>query len=121
MKLRRLTLAAISLAALLLASHFSYAQETAEAAKIQYLIESVQQLQGVKFIRNGGEYDAAQAAEHLRFKLKKAGPRVRTAEDFIRLCASKSYISGEAYRLRFPDGKVIPAEDYFRERLQRYK
>jgi uncharacterized short protein YbdD (DUF466 family) len=122
MKNKFLALMAISLTLWLWAGH-SYAQDAQddEAAKIQYLIKSVEELQGVKFIRNGSEYDAGQAADHLRFKLKQAGPRVKTAEDFIRLCASRSYVSGEAYKMRFPDGTTITAETFFRNKLKEYR
>ena len=120
MKSKLLTLPAILLALFFLSAHSAYARNADEAAKIQYLIKSVEDLQGVKFIRNGSEYDAAKAADHLRFKLKKAGSRVKTAEDFIQLC-SKSYLSGEAYRMRYPDGTTITAETFFRQRLKEFK
>jgi len=103
-----------------LISGYAYAQDSSEAAKIRYLIGSVEALQGVTFLRNGGEYDARKAAEHLRLKLKTAGNRVKTAEDFIRLCGSKSSVSGEAYRMRFPDGTTMYAEAFFRERLKTF-
>ena len=97
---------------------YAHAQDPGEAAKIRYLIGSVEALQGVTFLRNGGEYDARKAADHLRLKLKTAGNRVKTAEDFIRLCGSKSSVSGEAYRMRFSDGTTVDAETFFRERLK---
>jgi uncharacterized short protein YbdD (DUF466 family) len=97
---------------------YAYAQDSGESAKIRYLIGSVETLQGVTFLRNGGEYDPGKAADHLRLKLKTAGDRVKTAEDFIRLCGSKSFVSGEAYRMRFPDGTAMDAETFFRERLK---
>ena len=53
----------------------AYAQDTSEAAKIQYLITSVETLEGAKFIRNGNEYDARAAADHLRLKLKGSGQK----------------------------------------------
>ena len=96
----------------------TFAQESREADKIQYLISSVEALKGAKFIRNGKAYDARKAADHLRLKLKAAGDRVKTAEDFIRLCASKSSFSGEPYRIRFSDGVTMEAEVYFRNRLK---
>ncbi|NTW09149.1 MAG: DUF5329 domain-containing protein [Anaerolineaceae bacterium] len=96
----------------------AYAHDSGEAAKIRYLIGSVETFQGVTFLRNGIEYDGKQAADHLRLKLKMAGDRVNTAEDFIRFCASKSSISGEAYRMRFPDGTTLDAEAFFRKRLK---
>jgi hypothetical protein len=55
-----------------LAGEYAYAQDSGEAAKIRYLIGSVETLQGATFIRNGVEYDAKKAADHLRLKLKTA-------------------------------------------------
>ncbi|MEW6672463.1 MAG: DUF5329 family protein [Thermodesulfobacteriota bacterium] len=97
---------------------YACAQNVSAAVEIRHLIESVEALQGAAFIRNGSEYDAGKAAEHLRIKLKMAGDRVKSAEDFIELCASKSSLSGEAYRIRLSDGTVIDAEAFFRRRLK---
>jgi hypothetical protein len=91
-----------------------------EAAKIEYLITSVAELQRAQFIRNGTAHDAASAASHLRRKLKAAGSRVKTADDFIRLCASASSMTGAPYRIRFSDGREIDARDYFRQKLDEY-
>ena len=68
------------------------AQDTVEKKKIAMLISSIENLEGAIFIRNGSEYNNKKAAEHLRMKLQKAGTKVKTADDFIRLCASKSLI-----------------------------
>lgn len=112
------------LAAILIAAApaaYGQARDAVEEARIQCLIKSVEGLQGVKFVRNGREYGAAEAAGHLRLKLNKAGPRVRTADDFITLCGSKSYLSGEPYLMRFTDGTAISAESFFRRRLKECK
>ena len=94
------------------------AQDNSEKKKIEFLISSVHNLKEAKFIRNGSEYDCVEAAKHLRLKLEKAGNHVRTADDFIRLCASKSYIIGKPYIIKFPDGKTITSEKYLREKLK---
>ena len=96
------------------------AQDNIEKKKIEFLISSVENLEGAIFIRNGSEYDGKQAAEHLRMKLKNAGGYVQTADDFIRLCASKSYITGRPYMIRLSNGKTIKSEEYFREKLKEY-
>jgi hypothetical protein len=116
-------LAAILSALLIVTAPAAYGQtrDAAEEAKIQYLIKSVEKLQGVKFIRNGRQYSAAEAAGHLRLKLGRAGPRVKTAEDFIVLCGSRSYLSGEPYALMFFDGTTVSSESFFRRRLNEYK
>ena len=96
------------------------AQDTIEKKKIAMLISSVEHLEGAIFTRNGSEYTGKEAAEHLRIKLNNADKRVQTAEDFIRLCASKSYISGKPYMIRTSDGKTTKSEEYFREKLKEY-
>jgi hypothetical protein len=96
------------------------AQDSIKRKKIEFLISSIENLKEAKFIRNGSEYDGKKAAEHLRMKLQKAGGKVQTADDFIRLCASKSFVSGKPYMIKFSDGKTIKAEEYFREKLKEY-
>ena len=98
----------------------AYAQDSREAAKIQHLIASVETLEGAKFIRNGREYDARPAANHLRLKLKNAGNYVKTAEDFIKYCGSKSSMTGEPYLIRFSDGTTVKAEVFFRKKLMTF-
>jgi hypothetical protein len=92
-------------------------QPWTEAEKIERLITFVAGLHDVDFIRNGKEHSPEDAAKHMRMKLEKAGHRVKTADDFIRLCASHSYITKEAYLIRFPDGRTRTAEDVLREQL----
>lgn len=96
------------------------AQDNIEKKKIEFLISSVENLKDAKFIRNGSEYNGQEAAKHLRMKLRRAGDHVQTADDFIRLCASKSYTSGKPYMIRLPDGNAIKSEKYFREKLKEY-
>lgn len=88
-----------------------------EAQKVDRLIAYVAALQGATFIRNGEEHTAAEAAKHMQRKRDKAGERCDTAEEFIRTCASFSSMSGEAYLIRFADGRTRTAEDVLREQL----
>jgi hypothetical protein len=92
------------------------AQDDTEKKKIEFLISSVENF---KFIRNGSEHEGKEAAEHLRMKLQNALV-VQTADDFIRLCASKSSMTGKPYLIRSLDGKTIKSEKYFREKLKEY-
>ena len=89
-----------------------------EAQKIEQLIRSIERMKNAKFVRSGVEYDANAAGEHLRTKLSAAGSNVKTANDFIRLCASKSSVSGEAYQIRFSDGRVVTSEAFLRQKLK---
>jgi len=98
----------------------AFGQQAIEQRKIEYLIGSIAHLQDATFIRNGNEYDAGQAADHLRAKLRNAGSRVRTAEDFILYCATGSSMSGEKYLIRFADGRTVDTADFLRGKLAAY-
>jgi hypothetical protein len=88
-----------------------------ESEKIEALIRFVGELRDAKFVRNGSEYDAAAAADHLRLKLRKAGSRVKTADDFIRYCGSRSSMTGVPYQICWADGRVMTSEAFLRARL----
>ena len=90
---------------------------TKEAEKIELLIARLEAMQDTVFIRNGKEHSSNRAAEHLRFKWRKAAKRVHTAEDFIELCGSRSSISGKAYQIRFANGRLEDSAVVLRELL----
>jgi hypothetical protein len=110
----------LSVVVLALLSGVVKAQDNSERSKIEYLIGSIETLNGAIFIRTSTEYDGKAAAKHLRKKLQNAGGNVKTADDFITLCASKSSISGKPYLIKSSDGNTIKAEQYFREKLREY-
>ena len=95
-------------------------QQEIEQRKIEYLIGTIANLKDAHFVRNGSEYDAPSAVDHLRLKLRYAGDRVKTAEDFIVYCASGSSMSGEKYWIKFPDGHMIDAAVFLRDKLAVY-
>ena len=99
----------------------AFGQQAIEQRKIEYLIGAIAHLHDATFIRNGNEYDAGQAADHLRVKLRYAGSQVRTAEDFILYCATGSSTSGEKYRIRFADGRTVDTADLLRDKLAAYE
>ena len=92
----------------------------AEDARIEYLISVIAALPDAQFIRNGTAYDNKAAVDHLREKLRLAGGRVRTAEDFIRSCASESSITGKPYEIRFADGSVMLSAEFLQEKLREF-
>lgn len=91
--------------------------ELNEGQKIQLLISAVER-SGGRFYRNGSWHPAAAAAEHMRLKLSRAGGRVETAQDFIRYIATRSSLSGEAYRIRLPDGREFKSADWLNMQLR---
>ncbi len=91
----------------------------AEQARIDRLIDAIAAQESMRFMRNGSEYTAANAGTFLRRKMKSMGAEVRTCEEFIEQIASKSSTSGEAYKVKTGDGKVMPSGDYLRQELGR--
>jgi hypothetical protein len=86
--------------------------------KIEQLIKSIETLKGCQFYRNGSWYSSSEAASHLKMKWGKAGSTVKTANDFIDKIATKSYMSGEAYKIKMTDGKEISTHDFLYAQLK---
>jgi hypothetical protein len=97
-----------------------FAREAREQQRIDFLIDSLASLKGAVFVRNTGEYDAAAARDHLQKKLAFAGGRVKTAEDFIKYCASESSMTHHPYKIRFADGTITETGPFFREKLKEF-
>ena len=89
-----------------------------DAQHIEALIRAVEALPNAQFVRNGAAHAPKAAAEHLRLKLRESRGRCATAEEFIRLCASRSSVSGKPYEIRFSDGSVQTSEAFLRARLK---
>jgi Family of unknown function (DUF5329) len=96
------------------------AREAREQARIDFLIHEVEIARGITFIRNGSEYNGTEGAKHLRMKLGFAGERVKTAEDFVKYCASESSMSHRKYQVRTTDGKTTDAASYFYAKLREF-
>ncbi|MGE7959152.1 DUF5329 family protein [Pseudomonas sp. NPDC089530] len=98
------------------------AQTTPQAAQeIKGLLDFVEHSE-CRFVRNGTEYPAPQAREHLEKKLNYLEDKnmVSSAEDFIELAATKSSMSGKAYEVRCPTG-AQPAGVWLKTELQRQR
>lgn len=96
-------------------------QPPTEQQKIDYLISTVADLHDAVFIRNGTAYDATQAAAHMRLKLRFAGSRVKTADEFITRCATGSSVSGVHYTIRFANGPALDVATWLRNKLAAYE
>ena len=90
---------------------------TAEA-EINYLLQFVE-TSGCEFYRNGSWFDAARAQAHLRdkYELLAKGDRISTAEDFIEQAATKSSLSGQAYKVRCGGGEPVTTTQWLRAAL----
>lgn len=91
----------------------------AEKARIDRLLDYVASRKDVKFVRNGSAYSSADAAKFLRGKFEKMGEHVNTAQQFIDEIGTKSSTSGQAYLIRYPDGRIEPSAKFLADELRR--
>ncbi len=110
----------LGLAMLLTLPGTSAGRDAREQKRIDFLIDNLAKLPGAVFIRNGTEYKAVDAQHHLRQKLNYAGERVKTAEEFVKYCASQSSMSHRPYRIRLGDGRTVETATFFAEQLKEF-
>ncbi len=92
-----------------------------ETVLIERLIALVGSSKEVVFIRNGTEATPAAAAKHLRDKYDYFRKDIGTADDFIRLCGTRSEVSKRPYEVRFSDGHKQPAAEWLRAQLKQMR
>ena len=92
----------------------------ANAADDEQLIESLLTAVGTSdctFIRNGKEYPAKEAEDHLRMKYRRGKRYVSNVDTFIKRIATKSSMSGKPYRIRCESTDAIATADWLSMKL----
>ena len=87
---------------------------------IAYLIDYVGSSKAM-FVRNGAEHTPAEAASHIKAKYEHFKNQIKTPEDFIRLSASKSLLTGKPYLVRTSDGKETQLDAWLTEALKEHR
>jgi hypothetical protein len=91
-----------------------------ETDKIKFLLNELDKPEAkLKFIRNGEEFTGKEAREHMQKKLDYAGSKIKTVNDFIDQIATKSYLTGNLYYVKFPNGTKIESAKWLRETLKK--
>lgn len=89
-------------------------------AEIEHLLKYVQTT-SCKYIRNGDEHDGRNAAKHIENKYDYFQDEIHTAEDFIRLSATKSTMSGKKYYIQCKGMDKIESAQWLLKELNRYR
>jgi hypothetical protein len=89
-------------------------------ATIRYLIGHVAGSE-LTFMRNDKAYTPVKAAEHMEKKYRHFREDIATADDFIDLCATRSLMSGEPYRVIDPQGNARKTGEWLRAELATYR
>ncbi len=97
----------------------SHAEESLEQtiAFLQHRIETAD----ATFIRNGQAHTPQEAVAHVRSKYEHFKAQIKTPEDFIRLAATKSLLTGQPYLVRTRDGKEMPLNAWLSNALREHR
>lgn len=87
---------------------------------VHYLIDQIAKSDAT-FIRNGQSHSPAAAADHIKAKYEHFKGKIKTPEDFIRLCGTKSAVSNQPYKVRTRDGKEMPLSSWLNQALQAHR
>lgn len=111
---------AIALLFVCIAVASSVAAEEPLDQTINYLIDQVRTSK-LTFVRNGSTHTGAEAADHIKAKYDHFKKEIKTPEDFIRLSASKSLLTGKPYLVKMSDGKELHLDAWLTEALKDYR
>jgi hypothetical protein len=87
---------------------------------INYLLDYVGKSDAT-FIRNGQTHTPQEAVNHVKAKYEHFKNEIKTPEDFIRLAASKSLLTGKPYLVRTPNGKEMRLDVWLADALKEYR
>ena len=91
----------------------------ATKAEIDHLLNYVA-ASSCTFVRNGNEYPADKARDHLAGKYRWVGGRISSAEEFIRYLATQSSMSGEPYHVKCGKTDALSGA-WLTDELKRYR
>ena len=117
-------LVSIALFCLFLSGGIAFGQRVEDGentrATISYLISFVEK-SDCTYIRNGRQYTAQEAVSHIQKKYGYFKNKIKTPEDFIRLAASKSLMSGKPYMVKTNSGELLKSEAWLLDALEAYR
>jgi hypothetical protein len=69
----------------------------------------------------GKAHTPQEAVAHVRAKYEHFKAQIKTPEDFIRLAATKSLLTGQPYLVRTRDGKEMPLNTWLTDALREHR
>ncbi len=89
-------------------------------AEITHLLTYIETTQ-CQYIRNGDRHNGPEAVAHINKKYDYYRDDIDSAEDFIRLSATKSMISGSKYYIKCPGSAKVESSKWLQDELGRYR
>ena len=96
------------------------AKEKSYQNEIDHLLTYVEHTQ-CSYIRNGDAHDGPDARSHIQRKYDYFYDDIESTEDFIRLSATKSTMSGDKYYIACPNEPKIQSSQWLLDELHRYR
>ena len=87
---------------------------------VQHLIAHVAE-SDLTFIRNKDQFNGKDAADHMQKKYAYFRDRIKTPEEFIELCATRSLMSGKPYTVINEKGAMISTNEWLMTELVAYQ
>lgn len=88
--------------------------------EIQHLLNYIQATP-CAYERNGLKYKGSEAVVHVQRKYDYFKDKIKTAEDFVRLCATKSELTGLAYQVQCPNEAKQASATWLLAELQKFR
>ncbi len=114
-------LAIIASTLLLLVPTISHAGQVCAVDKTVQHLHAYVAHSDLTFIRNSKRYTAQEASEHMRKKSEHFKDKIHTPEDFIRLSATRSMLSGKPYRVIMAQGETVKTAEWLTAELATYR
>jgi len=91
-------------------------------SEIKHLMDYVKKTE-CTYIRNGSEHNGVDAAAHIQKKYDYFNNKgkIKTTEDFIRLSATESTMSGRKYMIQCPGQPKVESGKWLLKELKRYR
>ena len=89
-------------------------------AEIDHLLNYVKKTE-CHYIRNGSVHSGTEAEKHIKAKYDHYKDEIKTAEDFVRLSATKSMMSGSKYYIECPSSPKVESSKWLLAELKRYR
>lgn len=71
--------------------------------------------------RNGLTYKGSEAVVHIQKKYDYFKDKIASAEDFVRLCATKSELTGKSYHVQCPNEAKQDSAPWLLKELQKFR
>jgi len=96
------------------------AQESTCKSEIDHLLATIKKTQ-CTYLRNGSSYTGVEAFEHINKKYIYYIDDIQSAEDFIRLSASESSMTGRPYYIKCPGEENVKSAVWLQKVLDKYR